>query len=556
MVTLQLSCPIIVKHQAKLPILGLARNQQKHLSKLPSSFPASLYLCNSQEPYYPVPLFPPVDQSVAAVVFGDGSESRLYPLTKRRSEGAIPLAANYRLVDAVVSNCINSNINKIYALTQFNSTSLNLHLSRAFSGILRGKDGFVEVIAAYQSLEDQDWFQGNADAIRRCLWVLEEYPVTEFLILPGHHLYKMDYQRLIEAHRNNKADITIVALNAIRDKHPGFGLLRVNPVNQVIEFSMKSERETITSISGKSSRKSDSVASGNFPSMGIYLINRDTMSRLLKEYLPEATDLGSEVIPAAISIGMKVEAYLFDGYWEDMRSIEAFYHANMECIKRSNMRYKSVAKLPERAERIIFYDRDCPVYTMPRCLPPTMIREAVIRDSVVGDGCIINRCKIKGTVIGMRTRIGDGAVIEDSVIMGADFYQGEDIQSSGKCINHKAIPVGIGEDTQIKKAVIDKNARIGKNVLVLWKIHQSSSIRSSKTSSTSLLSTSAFAESCYICSLHILFSMLKPNLIITVMQIINKDGVQEGDREANGYIISEGIVVIIHGAEIADGSII
>lgn len=301
-------------------------------------------------------------QSVAAIVFGDGSESRLYPLTKRRSEGAIPMAANYRLIDAVVSNCINSNINKIYALTQFNSTSLNLHLSKAYSGVFRGKEGFVEVIAAYQSPEDQGWFevppksypyyllssfhfffklqnfdylfyQGNADAIRRCLWVLEEHPVTEFLVLPGHHLYKMDYQKLIKAHRNSNADITIVALNAKTDQDPGFGLLKVNSENQLIEFSIKAEKETISSTSvscslsnyktcflfalvsaylrsshlqAKYSSKSNNAAYGNIPSMGIYLINRDIMSRLVNEHFPEANDFGSEVIPAAISIGMKV----------------------------------------------------------------------------------------------------------------------------------------------------------------------------------------------------------------------------------------------------------
>ncbi|KAJ4723946.1 Glucose-1-phosphate adenylyltransferase [Melia azedarach] len=485
MVTLQLSCSI-VNPQAKLPILGLAHIHQKCIFKGPSSSHPGFYVCSSQQPKYPMPLFPPVDQSVAAIVFGDGSESRLYPLTKRRSEGAIPMAANYRLIDAVVSNCINSNINKIYALTQFNSTSLNLHLSKAYSGVFRGKEGFVEVIAAYQSPEDQGWFEGNADAIRRCLWVLEEHPVTEFLVLPGHHLYKMDYQKLIKAHRNSNADITIVALNAKTDQDPGFGLLRVNSENQLIEFSIKAEKEIISSTSAKYSSKSNNAAYGNIPSMGIYLINRDIMSRLVNEHFPEANDFGSEVIPAAISIGMKVEAYLFDGYWEDMRSIQAFYQANMECTKDSNMRYN-------------FYDLDFPVYTMPRCPPPTLIRDAKITDCVIGDGCIFNRCKIKGTIVGMRTRIGDGAIIEDSVIMGADIYEEKgDAESSGK-----VVPLGIGEDTQIKKAIIDKNARIGKNVM-----------------------------------------------------IINKDKVQEGDREANGYIISGGIVVILHGAEIPDGSIL
>ncbi|GAV67162.1 NTP_transferase domain-containing protein, partial [Cephalotus follicularis] len=421
-------------------------------------------------------------QSVAAIVFGDGSESRLYPLTKRRSEGAIPMAANYRLIDAVVSNCINSNINKIYALTQFNSTSLNAHLSKAYTGVSLGKEGFVEVIAAYQSPDHQGWFQGSADAMRRCMWVLEEYPVTEFLVLPGHHLYQMDYQKLIEAHRNSKADISISAISAVRNHSSGLGLIRLNSEGQVIEFNVNLETKPIN-------ESSHNIACGYSSSMGIYLINRDIMAKLLNEYYPDANDFGSEVIPGAVSMGMKVQAYLFDGYWEEMRSIEAFYTANMECIKTSTNGYN-------------FYDRDSPVYTTPRYLPPTLISDAVITDSVIGHGCILNRCKIKGSIVGTRTRIGDRVTVEDSIIMGSDTYQ-QYVQSNGgdrKCLD---IPIGIGEDTLVRKAIIDKNARIGSNVL-----------------------------------------------------IINKDDVQEGEREANGYIISGGIVVVLQGAVIPDGSIL
>ncbi|XP_022765856.1 inactive glucose-1-phosphate adenylyltransferase small subunit 2, chloroplastic, partial [Durio zibethinus] len=424
---------------------------------------------------------------VPCFIFINGIRILSIPLTKRRSEGAIPIAANYRLIDAVVSNCINSNINKIYALTQFNSTSLNSHLSRAYSGAGLGKEGFVQVIAAYQSPEDQGWFQGTADAIRRCLWVLEEYPVAEFLILPGHHLYKMDYQKVIESHRSRKSDITIVASNGItvRDQDPGFGVLKINAENQVMQYSLKSDTEPVNYTAETLSRFNDTSYS-NIPSMGIYLINRATMVNLLNKHFPKANDFGSEVIRGAISLGMKVEAYLFEGYWKDMRSIEAFYQANMECVKKSNMGYN-------------FCDRDSPVYTMPRCLPPTLVSDAVITDSVIGDGCILNRCKIKRSVVGMRTKIGDGAIIEDSVIMGSDVYQIEDGHES----SIEGIPMGIGENTQIRKAIIDKNARIGKNV-----------------------------------------------------KIINKDNVEEGDREANGYVISGGIMVLLRSAEIPDDSVL
>ncbi|KAI5557891.1 hypothetical protein BDE02_17G001500 [Populus trichocarpa] len=446
MVILQLSSSNPVNPQAKHSILELARSRRKHLSTFSSFSLPSLFISNSQQPQNPISSFPQVNQSVAAIVFGDGSESRLYPLTKRRSEGAIPIGANYRIVDAVISNCINSNINKIYALTQYNSTSLNSHLSRAYAGLGLGKEGFVEVIAAYQSLEDQGWFQGTADAMRRCLWVLEEYPVSEFLVLPGHHLYRMDYQKLVKAHRSSQADITIAALNSIRDQDPGFGILKVNSLNEVTEFDVKSERAV------QSSQAFNDNGYRELSSMGIYLVNRDIMSKSLNEYFPEANEFGTEVIPGAISTGMKVQAYEFDGYWEDMSSIAAFYQANMECIKRLNMGYD-------------FYDKDAPLYTMPRYLPPTTVTDAVITESVVGDGCILNRCKIKGTVVGMRTTIREKAIIEDSVIMGSDFYQKNYIQD-GKDQKGMLIPIGIGDETRIKKAIVDKNARIGRNVMV------------------------------------------------------------------------------------------
>ncbi|KAI3712785.1 hypothetical protein L1987_71350 [Smallanthus sonchifolius] len=267
-------------------------------------------------------------QSVAAVVFGDAAQqSRLYPLTKRRSEGAIPVAGNYRLIDAVISNCINSNITKVYALTQFNSTSLNSHLSRAYSGGLLATHEFLEVIAAYQSPEDANWFQGTADAMRRCLWVLEQHPAYEFLVLPGHHLYKMDYQKLLEAHRNNKADVTVSVLDSMRNYNTGFGSFNVGSGNRVVGFEVPGS-------------KFNDGFNDKFSSMGIYVMNRHVMIKLLKESFPKANDLKNEVIPGAISLGLKVHAYQFDGYWEDMRSIEAYYKVNMESTKKTNMKYK------------------------------------------------------------------------------------------------------------------------------------------------------------------------------------------------------------------------
>ncbi|GFQ08470.1 glucose-1-phosphate adenylyltransferase small subunit chloroplastic [Phtheirospermum japonicum] len=339
-----------------------------------SEFTPNLSIKNSKQPECPKSQFPPTNQSVAAIVFGDGSSShsRLYPLTKRRSEAAIPIAGNYRLIDTVVSNCINSGITKIYAITQFNSTSLNSHISRAYSGARLSNDGFVEVIAAYQSPEDNGWFQGTADAIRRCLWMLEEYPVTEFLVLPGHHLYKMNYRELIDAHRRTKADITVSVLNSRKNdivEDVGFGIFRLNDENQVVEF--RDHPETMVS------KFDQNKATCDFASMGIYVINRDVMIKLLTEYFPTVNELKSQVIPGAISLGMKIYGYGFDGHWEDMRSIAAYYRANMETLWRTNKSYS-------------FYDRDCPLYTLPRHLPPTLVTDAVITDSFIGDGCILS----------------------------------------------------------------------------------------------------------------------------------------------------------------------
>ncbi|XP_073314126.1 inactive glucose-1-phosphate adenylyltransferase small subunit 2, chloroplastic [Primulina huaijiensis] len=450
---------------------------------LSKSFSSIFYTKNVQATGSPTYLLPPANKSVAAIVFGDeSSHSKLYPLTKRRSEGAIPIAGNYRLIDAVVSNCINSNISKIYAITQFNSTSLNSHLSRAYSGTNLIKEGFVEVIAAYQSPEDKGWFQGTADSIRRCLWMLEEYPVLEYLVIPGYHLYKMDYQKLIDVHRSSKADITVSVLSKRRNEDLGFGIFELDAKNQVIKFKEDQESKASKSISVEDSKELDNIARRNFPSMGIYVINRNTMIKLLREYFPSANDLKSEVIRGAVSLGLKVQAYQFDGYWEDMRSIEVYYRANMELTRRTNKAYNS------------FYDRDTPLYTLPRCLPPTLVNDAVIADSVIADGCILSRCKIKGTVVGVMTRVADEAVIEDSIIMGADTY------SHQSC---PGIQVGIGEGSLVRKAIVDKNARIGKNVM-----------------------------------------------------IINKDNVQEANKEAEGYIITGGIIVITRSAAIPDGTVI
>ncbi|KAL2922422.1 Inactive glucose-1-phosphate adenylyltransferase small subunit 2 chloroplastic, partial [Bienertia sinuspersici] len=405
---------------------------------------------------------------VAAILFGNGSDCKLDPLTQRRSAGAVPLGAKYRLIDAVVSNCINSTITKVFALTQFNSTSLNSHLIRAYSNVGIGKEEFLQVIAACQSPGNQNWFKGNADAVRRFLWMIEECPVTEFLILPGYHLYRMDYQDIIQFHQETRADITISALKSEKRHDKGFGIVKLNKENKVLELY---ENETDCPLVG---RRVTSEDCSTFASMGIYVISKDVMVRILKEEFPWANDFRSEVIPGAISLGMKIQAHLFDGYWENMQSIKAFYDANME---------------------------NSPLFTLPRRLPATRVTDAVITDSAIGDGCILNRCRIKGSVIGLGTRIEEAAEIQDSILMGSDVYQEDLLQNMRK--KKSTIPIGIGQGSFIKKAIIDKNARIGKRVM-----------------------------------------------------IINKDNVQEGSREYQGYAIRDGIVIVTRSATLDDDTIL
>ncbi|KAG9445795.1 hypothetical protein H6P81_011923 [Aristolochia fimbriata] len=487
-VMLQLSLPQTSSHSVvKFPVVGSSCARRKSTPKqLCSSSTTGLTITNScgSDSFS---VFPPVNQSVAAIVFGDDSESDLYPLTRKRSAGAIPIAANYRLIDVVVSNCINSNISKIYALTQCNSTSLNSHLSRAYSNAGWGREGFLDIIAAYQSLEEQDWIKGTADAVRRCLCVLEEHPVMEFLVLPGHHLYRMDYQDLVRTHRNSSADITIAVSHTKENKNPGFGFLKVGSRNEVLEYKdkVKWSSKNLEKSESKSKWTEDSNYVG---SMGMYVIKRDVLIKLLTELFPNAVDFGNDVIPGAISVGLKVEAYLHKGQWDNFTNIKAYYRANIDCTKK--------------ASQFDFFDRDTPVYSLPRYLPPSSITNAIISDSLIGDGCILNSCKIRGSVIGMRTVVGNEAEIEDSVVMGNDIYQQMD-DGHLKRKDAEEIPIGIGQQSQIRKAIIDKNARIGNNV-----------------------------------------------------RIVNTDNVEEGDREECGYMISGGIVIVLANAVIPDGTIL
>ncbi|MDX2242999.1 MAG: glucose-1-phosphate adenylyltransferase [Leptolyngbyaceae cyanobacterium bins.302] len=428
---------------------------------------------------------------VLSVILGGGAGTRLYPLTKLRAKPAVPLASKYRLIDIPVSNCINSELFKIYVLTQFNSASLNRHLSRSynFSGF---SEGFVEVLAAQQTPENPNWFQGTADAVRQYNWLFNEWDVDEYLILSGDHLYRMDYREFINRHRETNADITISVVPMDERRASDFGLMKIDESGRVISFSEKPKGDalkamavdtTVLGLDEEGAKQSPYIAS-----MGIYVFKRDVLLKLLKES-PESTDFGKEIIPASAK-DYNVQAYLFKGYWEDIGTIEAFYEANMALTQQPHPPFS-------------FYDEQAPIYTRPRYLPPTKMLDCVVKESIIAEGCILKECSIVHSLLGVRTRIEAGCVIEDTMLMGADYFQPLAERSSGAgCIDN--VPaLGIGQDTTIRRAIIDKNARIGCNV-----------------------------------------------------QIINKDNVQEAERENLGFYIRSGIVVVLKGATIPDGTII
>jgi glucose-1-phosphate adenylyltransferase len=428
-------------------------------------------------------------KKVLAIILGGGAGTRLYPLTKLRAKPAVPVAGKYRLIDIPVSNCINSEIFKIYVLTQFNSASLNRHIARTytFSGF---NEGFVEVLAAQQTPENPNWFQGTADAVRQYIWLLQEWNVDEFLILSGDHLYRMDYRLFVQRHRETGADITLSVIPMDDRRASDFGLMKIDQSGRVIDFSEKPKGDALynmrvdTSLLGLTPEQAQQQP--YIASMGIYVFKKDVLIKLLKESL-ESTDFGKEIIPDAAK-DHNVQAYLFGGYWEDIGTIESFYEANLALTQQP---------LPPFS----FYDEQAPIYTRARYLPPSKLLDCKISQSMIGEGCILKSCRIDHSVLGVRSRIESGSVIEDTLIMGADYYQAF-AERHSNCENGE-VPLGIGANTTIRRAIIDKNASIGCDV-----------------------------------------------------QIINKDNVQEAERESQGFYIRSGIVVVLKNAVIPDGTII
>ena len=386
-------------------------------------------------------------ESTTAVVLGGGRGTRLFPLTKTRSKPAVPVAGNYRLIDVTVSNCINSGIDRIYILTQFNSASLNRHVSSTYR-FDNFSHGFVEILAAEQTHASRDWFQGTADAARKALPHLDDYPCRDVVILSGDHLYRMDFREFLRHHRESGADITIAVKPVSASRAGELGILRADRSGRIVEFREKPGRsvlgrmKTDTRILGLTA--TEARRRPYLGSMGIYVFRSEALRETLDRE-PTVVDFARELIPQALE-RLRVDAWLYDGYWEDIGTIRSFYRAHMDLL------------LPDPAFNL--FDPRSPLFTHPRFLAGSKLEKATIERSIINNGCQIGRARIVRSIVGVRSRIGPGAVVADSLVMGADHYEGaEDCGAEPP-------PTGIGPNARIRRAIVDKNVLIGRDVVI------------------------------------------------------------------------------------------
>jgi len=385
---------------------------------------------------------------VLAVILGGGRGTRLFPLTKDRSKPAVPLGGKYRLVDIPISNCINSNIKKIYVLTQFNTASLHMHINRSYNFDIFS-NGYIDILPAEQTLTSEAWYQGTADAVRQNLRHFADREIEYILILSGDQLYRMDLNEIIKYHISKKADITISVLPVEREKTAGFGILKVNQDGKITDFV---EKPTDPKILDEykvndfgffnSSELSLKEGQNYLASMGIYVFNRKIINAVLDN---DMSDFGKHIIPSSIH-SYDVYAYPYNGYWEDIGTIGSFFQANLDITKRN----------PE----FDFFNPTAPIYTHPRFLPPSKLSSNCrVIDSIIGEGCNVNASKIEKSIVGIRTNIHEGSEIFETIIMGQDFT--EDINSHA----HE-VKLGIGKGCRICRTIIDKNARIGDGTVI------------------------------------------------------------------------------------------
>ncbi len=416
------------------------------------------------------------------MILGGGVGTRLFPLTAERAKPAVPLAGKYRLVDVPISNCINSGLNRIFVLTQYNSASLNDHIARSYL-FDRFRGGFVTVLAAEQTPTSEHWFQGTADAVRQSILHMKNYAHDQVIILSGDQLYTMDYRVMLEHHKKTGADITIAATPVVAEDAPGFGILKTDAGHRITEFYEKPDRHDLAGKESPVDPDLESAGRVYLASMGIYIFDCKVLQELLDAW-PDANDFGKHIIPRAIH-ERTVVAYPFKEYWNDIGTVRSFFETNL--------------MLTEPKPAFNVFDAKMPLYTNARLLPPAKITRTRVESSIISEGSVIIDADISHSVIGIRSYLGARTRIERVVMMGADYYRWEDPASRNR-VEGPTHP-GVDEDSVVERAIIDKNASIGRNCV-----------------------------------------------------ITNAAGVHDG--EGPGFYIRDGIIVIVKNAEIPDGTVI
>jgi len=381
-----------------------------------------------------------------SLILGGGAGSRLAPLTSHRSKPAVPIAGKYRLIDIPISNCLNSGLKRMFVVTQYNSASLNQHIKNTYH-FDQFSHGFVDILAAEQTPNSDQWYQGTADAVRQSLHHLKNHDHDFILILSGDQLYQMNFEELAEHHIAKKTDLTIATIPVNAADAPGFGIMKVNEKGYIHSFIEKPRPEVLADWTSAVSDANEAKGKHFLASMGIYLFSRQAMLRLFEEH-PGAVDFGKEIIPSAIQGGMRVASFAFEGYWTDIGTIRSFFEANIA--------------LTDTLPDFNLFDNFRMVYTRPRQLAPTKVFGTFLNRTLIAEGCIIHARKIDRSIIGIRSRIGEGSEINHAIVMGADYYESlDEIEES-----RQGAAMGIGKDCYVENAIIDKNSRIGNHVVI------------------------------------------------------------------------------------------
>ena len=389
-----------------------------------------------------------MSKQVIAVILGGGAGTRLYPLTASRSKPAVPIAGKYRLVDIPISNCINSGINRMFVLTQFNSASLNKHIKNTYHFSVFSS-AFVDILAAEQTPDNPSWYQGTADAVRQSLRHLNQHECEYVLILSGDQLYQMDFHKMLARHIETKADISIATIPVAAREASDFGILKSNEDHIITSFIEKPKKDLLPDWVSDTGEEMQGQGRNYLASMGIYIFNRKLLNDLLLDVYKDCTDFGKEILPKSLE-NYKVASYQYDGYWTDIGHIYSFFEANLA--------------LTDDIPPFNLFDNSHPVYTRARMLPPAKVSGTTMEKAIVSEGCIINASRIEHSVVGIRSRIGYGTTIVSSYLMGSDYY--ETIEEMTHAQERGLPNLGIGDRCYIKNAIIDKNCRIGNDVRI------------------------------------------------------------------------------------------